>query len=133
MQKTYHGSCHCGAVRFEADIDLSKGTGKCNCSICMKVRNWNAIIKPDQFRLLEGGDQLTEYSFGDAATYKFCKTCGIHAFSTGYVEEIGGDFVSVQVKCLDDAGEVELSNAPVRYADGRDNAWWNEPAITSHL
>ena len=134
MIKTYHGSCHCGAVRYEADIDLDARTGKCNCSICTKRRAWGVSVKPDAFRLLSGADNLIDYQFGTMSVHhRFCRTCGVASYSDGYVEQIGGAFVAISVNCLDDADPTELAEAPVRYSNGRDNLWWEAPAETRHL
>jgi len=134
MLKTYRGSCHCGAVKFEADIDLAHGTNKCNCTICTKTRNWNAIIKPDAFRLLSGEGELGEYRFGSRqGQHLFCRTCGVRTFERGHVKEIGGDYVSIKLASLDDVDLKELVEAPVRHANGRDNKWWEPPVETRHL
>jgi hypothetical protein len=134
MLKTYSGSCHCGDVRFEAEIDLAAGTGKCNCSICAKSRWWGIVIKPEAFRLLTGLDKLSDYQFGSMQNHiLFCKRCGQRPFSRGHVKEIGGDFVSINIACLDNVPDEELAALPIRYMNGRDNDWFNVPKITSHL
>ncbi|HVF16923.1 MAG TPA: GFA family protein, partial [Steroidobacteraceae bacterium] len=102
MKKTYFGSCHCGAVRFEADINLNEGTFKCNCSSCTKARSWLAVVKPDAFRLLAGESLLGDYQYGKKSSHHlFCKQCGISSFEWGVDKNLGGKFYAVNVACLD--------------------------------
>jgi hypothetical protein len=134
MKKTYHGSCHCGGVRFEADIDLSEGTFRCNCSICTKTRFWPAVVKPDAFRLLAGDAQLTEYRFNTRNNlHLFCKHCGVRSFGRGNVPELGGTIYGVNVTCLDDVDIDELVSSPITYVDGRNDNWHSPPGETRHL
>jgi hypothetical protein len=134
MKKTYKGSCHCGAVRYEADLDLSEGTFKCNCSICTKVRNWLATAGPDAFRLLSGEADLHDYQFGPKVIHHlFCKHCGVHPFGWGESPELGGKFYALNVNCFDDLDVAELVSAPVSYVDGRHDNWQSQPAETRHL
>lgn len=124
MKKSYHGSCHCGAVRFEADIDLSKGTTRCNCSICTKARAWFTIVKADDFHMIAGADALADYQWTPPGKpepdlhYRFCKTCGVRAFAQGEQDAMGGVFYAVAVASLDDADPDELARS-IKYVDGR--------------
>lgn len=94
------GGCHCGAVRFEVDVDL--GVEKvldCNCSICTKKGILHIIVPPARFKLTQGRDALTTYTFGThVAKHTFCKTCGMHPF---YTPRSHPDHVDVNVRCLD--------------------------------
>lgn len=135
MKKTYTGSCHCGTVRYEANLDLSQGTGRCNCSYCAKVRNWSVMTKPADFRLLTDANDLGDYQFTKESPnhHFFCKHCGVRMFTRGYVEAIGGDFVSVTIATIDHLSDKERAELSVRYMDGRDNNWFSTPAETRHL
>src|SRR4026207_2321924 len=101
--KRYEGGCHCGAVRFAVDVDLSKGVSRCNCTVCTKVSGTTTIVKPDAFELVEGEADLSTYAWGGRRGKRyFCKHCGVSCFLRGYLKEVGCDYVSVYVNAFDD-------------------------------
>jgi hypothetical protein len=119
--KCHQGGCHCGAVRFEADLDLSAGLSRCNCTLCTKRSGTGVIVKPTAFRLLSEESGLSGYSWGGkTATFYFCPKCGIHVFGRGDLPQLGGAYVSVNVNCVDD---IDPATLKVIYWDGRHNNW----------
>ena len=132
MLKTYSGSCHCGAVRFEAELDFSQNSYRCNCSICRRTRFWPAVATPEHFRLLAGEAELTEYRFNTRKNlHYFCKHCGVSSFGVGTETPIGKMY-GVNIGCLEGVTEEELSCIPVTCVDGA-NDRFAPPTHFSHL
>jgi hypothetical protein len=135
MLRTYTGSCHCGAIRFEVDVDISAGTGKCNCTICTKMRLWTLNAKPEMFRLMAGETDLTDYQGKNwVAHHLFCKHCGVRPFEwVDMPNMIGAKYYNINVGCLNEVDIDELMAAPVTYYDGLNDDWGSTPAETRHL
>lgn len=132
MLRTYAGSCHCGAVRFEADLDLAQPSFRCNCSICRRNRFWPAVARPEQFRLLAGEAELTEYLFNTRKNqHFFCRHCGVRPFGVGNDTPVG-KMVGVNIGCLEGVGEAELAAIPIVYIDGLHDRM-QTPEFTAHM
>ena len=124
----YEGSCHCGAIRFEVELDLSKGASRCNCSVCTKIAPTTHVVKPAAFTLRTNEEGSGVYEWGGKSAKRFfCTRCGVHCYGRGYLDVLGGDYVSVNLNCLDDfdPGQVQ-----VVYFDGRHNNWQAGPRPT---
>jgi len=95
----YQGSCHCGAVRFEVEAPEHLEAEDCNCSICAKTGFLHLIVPMSKFRLIDGADKLSTYTFNTGvAKHKFCRICGIKPF---YIPRSNPDGIDVNVRCLD--------------------------------
>ncbi len=98
--KTYQGSCHCGAVQIQVQVDADAVLKDCNCSICNRVGYLHLIVPKEQFELSSGEDKLTSYRFNTGvANHLFCSVCGVKVF---YVPRSHPHGISVNARCLAD-------------------------------
>jgi hypothetical protein len=111
---TYHGSCHCGAVRYDVELEIGRVIA-CNCSICKRTGALLAFVPEPAFTLVQGQDALQDYRFNKhVVQHLFCQTCGVRSFGRGSAPD-GTKMVAINVRCLEG---VDLDALEVRRFDG---------------
>lgn len=109
------GGCHCGAVRFEAEVPEAVEILDCNCSICAKTGFRHLMVPHGDFTLLAGREALASYRFGTGtAEHLFCATCGVKSF---YQPRSHPEAWSVNLNALDDLAGLTVTATAF---DGRD-------------
>lgn len=114
--QSYSGGCQCGAVRFEANgVDLDQVLA-CNCSRCGRLGLNLSFVPIENFNLVSGDDQLTEYQFNKHVIHHlFCKLCGVQSFARG-VGPGGKKMAAINVRCLD---RIDVHDLKPKQVDGR--------------
>lgn len=82
--KTYKGSCFCGAVQFTVSGEPA-AMGYCHCDSC---RTWSAgpvnaftLWKPQSLHITRGADNIGSFAKTANSQRKWCKACGGHLFT----------------------------------------------------
>ena len=105
------GGCHCGAVRYEVEIDLSQPVIDCNCSYCQRKGALLSFIPGDKLVVTAGEDNLSEYRFNSQQIqHLFCKTCGTQCFGRGPGKD--GPGAAINVRTIDDVDMEALTRMP---------------------
>ncbi|MGY3583455.1 hypothetical protein ACVIGB_007480 [Bradyrhizobium sp. USDA 4341] len=103
----YRGSCHCGAVTFRIDADISELT-TCDCSLCRRKNAIMAKVHECELVILSGEDLLSAYVWNTSrAKHFFCSRCGVYTF---HRKRAAPDHFGVNVFCLEnfDVGAFRL-------------------------
>ncbi len=97
------GSCHCGQITYEAEIDPNK-VGLCNCTDCQMLTGTAfrvAVAAPAAtFRLLTGQPKVyvKTADSGTKRRHSFCPNCGTPAYATA--DTPSPPHYSLRVGCL---------------------------------
>jgi hypothetical protein len=102
--------------------------------MCAKTRYWKAFVGADAFRLLRGGDALTEYRFGSRRiAHAFCRHCGVKLYGHGAESDFPRALYAVNISALEGLPDEVLAGLSVVFQDGRHDDWEHAPARHGHL
>lgn len=109
------GGCHCGTVRFEAEVDITTAA-ECNCSYCSKIGLLLAFTGEKRLCLTAGHHALTDYRFHTGhVAHLFCARCG----TAIYGRVPGPDnrpLIAVNLRCVDGLDLTSIDRRPVNGA-----------------
>ncbi|MBB3891255.1 hypothetical protein GGQ61_001972 [Phenylobacterium haematophilum] len=106
------GSCHCGAVRFQVEAEITELTS-CDCSLCVKKNAVMAKVHESALNITAGEEHLSLYRWNTGvARHYFCSRCGIYTF---HRKRAAPDHFGINVFCLDG---FDPSTIPVRATEG---------------
>ncbi|TKT79985.1 GFA family protein [Aquamicrobium sp. LC103] len=106
-----NGSCHCGAIAFEAEIDPNR-VRICHCNDCQKLSGTafrvTAPCPEEAFRLLQGSPAIytKKAQSGRRRLQVFCPNCGSPLYATSD-EPPGSRTFGLRVGVLDQRGELK--------------------------
>ena len=103
------GSCHCGQVAYEAEIDPAE-VSLCNCTDCQKltgsVYRVNIRASREKFRMISG--RLSTYiktaESGNRRAHSFCPDCGTPVYACAPGDNPTA--FSLRVGCLDQRAQL---------------------------
>jgi hypothetical protein len=113
----YQGSCHCGAIKFEAEAEGEIGSGMaCNCSMCERKGSLLWFVPRGDMHLLTPDANASTYLFNKhVIKHRFCPTCGIHTHGEASSPS-GEPTAAINLRCIEG---IDLQAIPVKQFDGR--------------
>lgn len=123
----HKGSCLCGSVQYEIDGEIGDGF-YCHCQRCRKASGSafasNAIISPDDFKLIKGKEYLKIYVNTETGLERFfCLNCGSPILS----KRPSSGITAIRLGTID----TDLSKGPKAHIFVGSRAKWHE--ITDDL
>jgi hypothetical protein len=102
------GQCHCGAIRYEAEIDPAR-VSACHCTDCQRLSGSAYRVSvpapKETFRLLTGTPRVyfKTADSGNKRAHTFCPDCGSPIYSSAISDP---PMYSLRVGCLDQRAQL---------------------------
>ena len=118
------GSCHCGAIRYEAEIEPEAAI-ICHCTDCQALSGgaFRVLVptREDDFRLTAGQPKtyVKTADSGAKRIHAFCPACGAPVYASAIADP---PFYSLRVGCLQQRADL----APQKQIWCRSSLPWSE-------